>query len=97
MDDYSSQRELNVGEEFTIHLESNPTTGYRWHPVYDGTLLKLISNDFTLPPSRLIGEGGTEHFNFRAIKLGRTTIKMLYNRRWEKENLKEKEFSIRIT
>jgi inhibitor of cysteine peptidase len=94
-DDYTTEREVNVGHEFTIELESNPTTGYRWHPVFDD-LLELISNHFT-QTSKLIGAGGVECFNFKAIKPGRTTIKMLYNRPGQKKIQKERVFSISIS
>jgi hypothetical protein len=37
---------VRCGETLTIELESNPTTGYGWHPVFDETYLKLIANEF---------------------------------------------------
>ena len=96
MDEYSAEHEGKVGEEFTIKLKSNPTTGYHWHPVFDEALLELISNDFTRE-TKLIGASGVHRFDFKAIKPGRTTIKMLCKRRWEEKIQKEKEFSISIT
>jgi predicted secreted protein len=36
-----------VVKEFTIKLESNPTTGYTWQPVFDEHAIKLISSGFS--------------------------------------------------
>ena len=50
--------ELSVtsGDDFAIKLESNPTTGYSWQPIYDDTYVKLISNDF-VQATKLMGGG----------------------------------------
>lgn len=92
----SAEHAVKMGEEFTIKLESNPTTGYTWRSVFDEALLELISHDF-IPSTKHIGASGEDRFDFRAIKPGITTIKMVYKRRWEKKIQKEKEFFISIS
>ena len=87
---------VKVGEEFTIKLDSNPTTGYRWQPLFDDGVLRLVSNDF-IPTSKMLGSPGMEYFNFKARKADTTLIKMIYKRSWEKETIKEIEFSVIIT
>ena len=46
MADNLNELSVQLGQEFTIKLESNPTTGYTWQPVFDEHAIKLISSDF---------------------------------------------------
>jgi inhibitor of cysteine peptidase len=87
---------LGVGEEFTIKVQSNPTTGYKWQPLFDDNILKEISHDF-IPVSNMTGSSGMERFNFKAMKPGTTSVKMIYKRVWEKQPAEEKEFSVIVT
>jgi inhibitor of cysteine peptidase len=96
MKDYSAEHTVKSGEEFIIKLESNPTTGYSWHPSFDEAILELISHEF-ISRTKQIGARGEDRFDFKAIKPGITTIKMIYKRSWEKKIQKEKEFFICIT
>ena len=91
-----TERSIRLGEEFTIKIESNPTTGYSWQPGFDQNVLRLISSGFT-PTSKLMGAAGTERFTFKAISQGRTTVKMIYKRVWEKKPRNEKEFCVIVT
>ncbi len=91
---------VNLGEEFTISLEANPTTGYDWEPIYDAHFLKLKGKKFepvspqrpesSLPP----GSPGKAVFTFIPIKPGQTTIKMVYQRPWEKTPAQEETFTV---
>jgi inhibitor of cysteine peptidase len=87
--------QIRSGEDFTIKLESNPTTGYKWLPNYNDTYVKLISNDF-VPQTKLMGAGGIERFFFRAVKSGNTDIEMIYKRVWEKKPIKSRKFRVNI-
>jgi inhibitor of cysteine peptidase len=87
---------VTSGEDFTIKLESNPTTGYKWQPTYDDTYVKLISNDF-MQATKLMGAGGLERFIFRAVKSGNTEIEMLYKRAWEKKAIKSRKITVNIS
>jgi inhibitor of cysteine peptidase len=89
---------VTSGEDFTIKLESNPTTGYKWQPTYDDTYVKLISNDFmpAMQATKVLGAGGVERFFFRAIKSGNTEIEMLYKRVWEKKARKSRKITVNI-
>src|SRR5512141_3297629 len=71
-----------VGEEFTIILESNPTTGYHWGLVpgaLDETKVRFVSNDYqgTSDPG-LVGGGGVEIWKFRALQSGDSQIVLGY-------------------
>ena len=96
MTDKSKDFVIKVGEEFTIKLDSNPTTGYRWQPSFDDSILTLISTEF-IPTSKMLGSHGMEYFNFKARKVDTTLVKMIYTRSWEKETIKEIEFPVTIT
>jgi predicted secreted protein len=87
---------VNKGKEFTITLESNPTTGYQWIPIFNASIINLISHSFQPPTTKLIGSPGTEIFNFKAINYGTESLKMVYKKSWEKEHAKERLFVIHI-
>jgi inhibitor of cysteine peptidase len=82
--------------EFTITLESNPTTGYQWIPTFNPEIINLVSHSFQPSSSRLMGAPGTEVFTFKAINHGTGSLKMVYKRSWEKEPVKEKVFPINV-
>ena len=77
--------ELNVGQSFVIALESNPTTGYTWHEDFDKSVLELLGHEYerSLAGEGLVGAGGTESFEFKALKKGETEITMVYKQGWE--------------
>lgn len=82
-----------LGQTFSISLESNPTTGYTWTVDFDqrflsgGTELKS-----TINPMRpaLIGAGGQQIFSFTPIKEGQTIISAVYRRPWEETAAEER-------
>jgi len=75
---------VRAGRTFTISLEGNPTTGYRWEVVeYDERMLKLTGEGYTSSSDR-IGAGGIQEFTFTASNPGTTTVKLVYRRSWEK-------------
>jgi inhibitor of cysteine peptidase len=86
------------GEKFKIELESNPSTGYRWHLVFfNKSILKLISSEFVPNLTNQIGSSGIERFNFEATKEGRTSMKIVYKRAWEKQAMKSNEYFVNVT
>jgi inhibitor of cysteine peptidase len=89
---------LRRGEKFKIELRSNPSTGYRWHLVFfNNSILKLISSEFVPNLTNQIGSSGIERFNFEATKEGRTSIKIVYRRAWEKQAMKSNEYFVNVT
>lgn len=72
-----------IDEPFTIVLNSNPTTGYKWFPDYDYYLLSLDGETYEKDSSDRIGAGGRSVFTFRPLKSGKTTISLVYRRPWE--------------
>ena len=79
---------MKVGQRFSIALESNPTTGYRWElarPLDEG-ILKLVSSEYrtlatTFPPPP--GTEGIEIWTFEALERGTAEISLKYVRPWE--------------
>lgn len=82
-------------KEFSILLDSNPSTGYSWIPLFDEKFIELKNHSFKTNSKRL-GSGGTESFKFNPIKHGTTILTMNYKRSWENHQLKEIKFEIRI-
>lgn len=72
----------------TITLPSNPTTGFTWSiQKYDTNLLKLVSQKYTPPNTRLMGAPGIQQYTFQAIKTGFTVtqvghVVLKYARQW---------------
>ncbi len=76
-----------VGEELTLTLGSNPTTGFRWceeAEISDESVIKQVSHKFVGPGiDKPPGTSGEEVWTFKALKKGTTTISMEYSRPWE--------------
>jgi len=73
------------GEEFVIRLESNASTGYSWRlarPV-DGQVVVLVEAQYEPPTGAMLGSSGVEHWRFRAVSRGQTTIDLEYVRPWD--------------
>jgi inhibitor of cysteine peptidase len=78
------QVEIAAGGSLTITLESNVTTGYSWElkQIGDTSVLEKTDNKYEAPTSSLIGAGGKEVWNFKALKAGKTTLSMEYSQPW---------------
>ncbi|MGZ8897692.1 MAG: protease inhibitor I42 family protein [Halobacteriota archaeon] len=68
---------VSQGQNFTIQLQSNPSTGYHWEPTYDNSTIALTNRAFASSvstESAIVGAGGTDLFTFQAIKPGTSII-----------------------
>jgi inhibitor of cysteine peptidase len=79
--------QVQVGEQFRISLESNPSTGHKWQfmsPV-DSTLLSLVETRYIPKPNpeKFVGRGGYEEWLFEALGKGSTSISMHYLQPWD--------------
>jgi inhibitor of cysteine peptidase len=84
-----SSMKVTAGQDFTISLQSNPTTGYQWQ--LDGPLdekvVKYVSKEYKADQSggtENVGAGGVEVWTFKAVGKGGADIKMKYVRPSEK-------------
>ena len=91
-DKASTTVKVTAGQEFTITLEANHTTGFSWQLAkpLDETLVKSVKNDYKPTPQKaggspMTGVGGTETWTFKAVKSGKTPIEFKYVRPWEKD------------
>jgi inhibitor of cysteine peptidase len=99
--DNGSEVELALGEDLTITLESNPSTGFRWEvaEVDESILQKVGEAHYAAsdPGQPLLpGQGGREALRFQAIGTGRTTLQLAYRRSWEKDAEPQKTYSLHI-
>lgn len=86
-----------AGVSFVITVSSNPTTGYSWEATYNKDLLELTKK-YSPASSGIVGAGGVEHFEFKALKAGETDITMNYSRSFEPNNppAETKKFKVSI-
>lgn len=98
LEDSGSTLHLRTGDEFTILLEGNPTTGYLWQfaAPYDETVVILKGDRYISPSEALCGAPGKRSLTFVAEDPGRTGLKLVYVRPWEKNQPPEKEFHLMI-
>ncbi|MBN1506236.1 MAG: protease inhibitor I42 family protein [Sedimentisphaerales bacterium] len=70
---------VDVGEEFTVALALNPSTGYQWILAESQpSWLELVDRSYVATNPELIGGGGTEYWTFRATAAGSTTLTFEY-------------------
>ncbi|TET06074.1 hypothetical protein E3J79_03385 [Candidatus Dependentiae bacterium] len=67
-----TKRTLKLGEEFTIELPSNPTTGYCWFMLVNQSpkerWIELVKSEYVPDQPILIGRGGKEKLTFKAMR-----------------------------
>ena len=82
---------VNQGDDVSIKLESNPTTGFNWRvgTVSNGGAKQSGKVEFEatpLPPGSgpILGRGGHNVITFETLAPGTVTIRLEYSRPWEK-------------
>lgn len=85
--------ETAVDSEFTISLDENPTTGYKWEPVFDKDIFELVCNKYAPFCKRRVGSGGKRDLTFKLLKSGTYTLKVEYKKPKEKP-IKTEEYTI---
>ena len=75
-----------TGEDFTIILPANPTTGYQWQLAkpLNKKMIQFINSEYIADKTGLTGQGGKEVWRFKARMAGRANISFKYLRSWEK-------------
>jgi inhibitor of cysteine peptidase len=85
----NSTVEVKKNKSFKIVLPSNPTTGYSWRiKTIDKNVIIPVTNYFVPSANEkdsplLVGKGGRELWQFKAIQCGASVIRMVYQRSWE--------------
>jgi inhibitor of cysteine peptidase len=85
-----------TGDRVRIRLEENPTTGYRWQPRAQSSLLELVDDDFTPAGDGGIGAGGTRTLEYEAITAGRGSLRLALARAWEPAQAPLRTFGIEL-
>jgi inhibitor of cysteine peptidase len=62
------------GQNFTIQLQSNPSTGYHWEPTYENSSITFINRAFIASSVSMPGAPGADTFTFKGIKQGTSII-----------------------
>jgi inhibitor of cysteine peptidase len=78
---------VRVGATITVRLNSNPTTGYSWNLADAGIppILQLLGTPRVERPAGLPpGAPGTQVYRFKVVSAGQGTLRLLYQRPWEK-------------
>ena len=77
--------EVDVGDEVTIVLESNATTGYTWElenpPLAD--VVRFVDDVYVDPDTDLVGAAGRQELTFEAVGAGTAEISLWYVRTFE--------------
>ncbi|HTY13234.1 MAG TPA: protease inhibitor I42 family protein [Candidatus Omnitrophota bacterium] len=75
----------SIGKTFTLSMASNATTGYGWKLASSPSPeVMMIGHKYIAPNSKLVGAGGKEIWQFKALKKGKKTLIFNYVRPWEK-------------
>ena len=95
--DDGRQVELKEGQTLVVSLESNPSTGYRWEvDEVDETILQQTGKTEFKSESHLIGAPAQQIMRFEAVAAGRTSLRLVYRRPWEKTIEPVKVFSLQV-
>jgi inhibitor of cysteine peptidase len=80
--DSGEARDIRLGDEITVVLDENPTTGYRWHADIDTNRLQLTDDQYQ-GPERPIGAGGMRRMTFAPLQVGPARLHLVKRRSWE--------------
>jgi inhibitor of cysteine peptidase len=91
---------LAVGDELTLTLESNPTTGYSWQlgELNSSVLAQQGEVEFISDAAEeeVVGAGGVEIFRFTAEGPGTVILNLEYLRPWEEGVAPIEVFSVEV-
>lgn len=87
------------GKEFTVRLDSNRSTGFRWRPVgsLDEHIVKLEKSEYVPFEASAAQSGGEEVWTFLAVSRGDAEITMEYAPPYEKSQTSVKTATIKVS
>jgi len=92
---------VKKGQTLAIVLDSNPTTGYQWEVAEapnEQVLQQVgeIEYESNPNPKDMVGVGGVQTIRFDVVGAGKTALKMVYIRPWEKDEVPAEIFAIDV-
>ena len=89
--------EISAGSVMEIMLQGNPTTGYTWtvSSVDEKVLMQMGEAKFKAD-RKARGSGGTITMRFEAVRVGKTCLRLIYHRPFEKNNPPIKTFEVDV-
>ena len=91
---------LTVGQEATVELEENPSTGYRWtidaKAGVNASILRIDDRGFSQDASgkRLLGAPGIHRWSIEATSAGNASVTFIYARSWEATSVRRHQVTI---
>lgn len=75
---------VQTGDQLTVRLISNASTGYQWVVTDDGPLVQAGDSAYEEPDAQgAVGAAGAQVFTFEAPTAGTGTLALEYRRSWE--------------
>jgi len=98
---YEPEQTISVrtNHEFIIATATNPPTGYMWRETFDENMLELTASTIEVSEAVKRGEakiGLEQHFRFKALKQGKTEIRIDLAGPNPKFSIERKVFNINI-
>ena len=86
------------GESLLIELQSNPSTGYVWtYTITNNDIISLEGDyDDSNCEKNVVGCGGYNVYNIKALKQGEATIEFIYSKGTKKEDDKTAIYTITV-
>ena len=96
-EDDGTRVEVAVGEQITLRLEGNPTTGWAWRvTVLDPAVVAPAGEPDYESSSDADGAGGTYTFRFDAVATGETQLVLEYAPTWGAPEAAPQVFSVTV-
>jgi len=97
-DDSDTAVVLQAGDQLTVRLISNASTGYQWVVVDEGPLVQAGDPVYEQPEAdNAVGAAGTQLFTFDAPEAGAGTLTLEYRRSWETTAPAEDTWTVDVT
>lgn len=98
--DRGSVFEVDPGDEFTIVLASNPSTGYSWQLEVEplSYIARHVRSSYVEPDTDLVGAAGRQEITLEAVGDGTAVIRLWYVRPFDDppEPADRAEFEVRV-
>jgi inhibitor of cysteine peptidase len=83
--DPGARFEVDPGDDFTVTLESNATTGFAWQleTALPENVVRLVRDVYVEPDTDLVGAAGRQELTFEGVGDGSTFIQLWYIRSFD--------------